>query len=63
MMSPQLHVAMMDARSAEETRRAAARRDPMDALRKFRLGKSRRSAQGRRARTARKPSLRASSLG
>ena len=63
MMSPQLHIAMMDARTAEDTRRAAARRDPMDALGRFRLGRSPRAAKTQRAPAAHKPSLRASFQG
>jgi hypothetical protein len=63
MMSPQLHVAMMDARTEEEIRRAAARRDPLRALREARAGKPRRAPKVQRVRAAGKRRLSASFQG
>ena len=62
MTSPQLHIAMLEARSEEESRREA-RRDPLRALREPRQRKSGRAPKLQRVRTARKGSLRASFQG
>jgi hypothetical protein len=63
MMSPQLHIAMIDARSEEDIRRAAARRDPVRALREPRAGKPRRAPKMPHLRAERKRRLRASFQG